>query len=156
MKVGRSGKSFMRNGAIVAACVLAASPALAMQKLGERTMPPEQILAQMGLGVSDEELARAVADASRHPLGTAANPVRVGGPEGERGYIARLRCADGTRPKIGTRGSAGVGAFGTIVDIYPLDCGDASPGRFDLVMDMYHDEHAEDRAPSGFTIGPRP
>lgn len=134
---------------------LGAAPAVAMQKPGDRTIPPEEILAQMGLGVSDEELARAVAEASAHPLGTAANPVRVGGPHGERAYIARLRCADGTRPKVGTRGSAGTGAFGTIVDIYPLDCGAAAPGRFQLVMDMYHDEHDEDRAPAGFAIDPR-
>ncbi len=135
---------------------LIVSPASAMQKLGERTAPPEEILAQMGLGVSDEELVRAVAAASAHPLGTAANPVRVGGPDGERAYIKRLRCADGARPRVGTRGSAGTGAFGTIVDVYPLDCGTAVPGRFDLVMDMYHEEHDEGRAPAGFGIDPRP
>jgi hypothetical protein len=29
-----------------------------------------------------------------------------------------------------------------------------SPGRFDLVMDMYHDGHDENRAPAGFGIDP--
>lgn len=139
----------------LAAALILAAPASAMQKPGERTIPPEEILKQMGLGVSDEELARAVAAASVHPLGSSENPVRVGGPEGERAYIARLRCADGSRPRIGQRGSAGVGAFGTIVDSYPLDCGEAAPGKIDLIMDMYHSEHREDRAPAGFTIVPR-
>ncbi len=128
--------------------------AAAEKKVGERTASPEQILSMLGNGVSDEELDQAVAEASAHPLGTARNPVRVGGPQGERAYIARLRCVDGSRPKVGQRGSAGVGAFGTIVDVYPLDCGGAAPGRFDLVMDMYHEEHKEQRAPAGFTIDP--
>lgn len=122
--------------------------------IGERTIPPEQILSQMGLGVSDEVLAEAVAEAAAHPLGTIKNPVRVGGPQGERAYIARLRCGDGSKPKVGNRHSAGVGAFGTIVDVYPLDCGAAAPGRLELVMDMYHEEHVETGAPTGFTIDP--
>jgi hypothetical protein len=132
-----------------------ASAAWAGDKVGARTISPEDLLAQMGLGVSDAELERAVAAAAAHPLGTAANPVRVGGPEGERAYVARLRCADGSRPKIGRRGNGGVGAFGTIVDLYPLDCGAGAPGKADLIMDMYHAEHREDRAPAGFRIDPR-
>ena len=132
----------------------ASGAAAAEDKIGERTATPEQILSMLGNVVSDEALDQAVAEAAAHPLGTARNPVRVGGPQGERAYIARLRCADGSRPKIGQRGSAGVGAFGTIVDVYPLDCGAAAPGRFDLVMDMYHEEHKEQRAPAGFTIDP--
>ena len=131
-----------------------AAAAAAEKKVGERTASPEQILSMLGSGVSDEELDQAVAEAAALPLGTAKNPVRVGGPQGERAYIARLRCADGSRPRVGQRGSAGVGAFGTIVDVYPVDCGAAAPGRFDLVMDMYHEEHKEQRAPAGFAIDP--
>jgi hypothetical protein len=131
-----------------------AAPAIAQSEIGERTASPDQVLGMLGQGVSDEELNNAIAEAAAHPLGTAKNPVRVGGPEGERGYIARLRCADGTRPRVGQRGSAGVGAFGSIVDLYPLDCGAAAPGKFGLVMDMYHEEHKEQRAPAGFTIDP--
>lgn len=138
---------------IVVAGMLVASSASA-QKLGERTATPEQILEQLGMGVSDAELERAVNAASAHPLGTADNPVRVGGPEGQRAYMARLRCADGTSPRVSLRQSAGVGAFGTIVDAYTLDCGEAEPGSFRLVMDMYHDGYREDRAPTGFAILP--
>jgi hypothetical protein len=131
----------------------AAVPAAAQEKkVGARTAPPEELLRELGFGVSDAELERAVAAAAAHPLGTAQNPVRVGGPAGERAYVARLRCADGSRPKVGQRSSAGIGAFGTIVDLYPLDCGAAAPGRFELVMDMYHAEHREDRAPAGFIL----
>lgn len=140
--------------AAIIAASLCAGPAFAVQKLGERTATPDQILAELGDGVSDEELARAVAAASAFPLGSAENPVRVGGPEGERSYIARLSCADGKRPKVGARAAAGVGAFGSIVGAYPLDCGAASPGKFRLVMDMYHEEHREAQAPAGFRIDP--
>lgn len=137
---------------LAASAALLVSPAHAAQKLGERTATPERILEQMGLGVSDAELERAVAAAAAHPLGSLENPVRVGGPQGQRAYMARLRCSNGERPAIGPRKPAGIGAFGTIVDLYPLDCGAAAPGGFGLVMDMYHDGHRESRAPAGFTI----
>jgi len=140
---------------IVFAIVLTLAAPVSAQKVGERTTPPEVLLAELGLGVSDAELARAVAAADAHPLGSKENPVRVGGPDGERSYISRLRCADGQRPAIGTRNSHGTGAFGTIVDIYPLDCGAAAPGKAELVMDMYHAEHDETRAAAGFTLSPR-
>ena len=141
--------------ALAAAALLAAAPAAAQPKPGDRTFSPEQMLREFGLGPEQDDLREAIAAAAAHPLGTMQNPVRVGGPDGERAYIARLRCADGTPPQVGQRANAGVGAFGTIVDVYPLDCGSAAPGRFDLVMDMYHEEHREEAAPPGFTIVPR-
>jgi error-prone DNA polymerase len=81
-----------------------------------------------------------------------ANPIRVGGPEGERAYLARLRCSDGRAPGIGPRASAGVGAYGSVVDSYSLDCGAAAPGKVSLVLDKYHADHAEQNAPVGFQI----
>lgn len=139
---------------LLAAALLAAAPAFAEPKPGDRTMSPEQMLREFGLAADQDDLREAIAAAAAHPLGTAENPVRVGGPEGERAYIARLRCADGSAPAVGQRANAGVGAFGTIVDVYPLDCGAAAPGRFALVMDMYHEEHREERAPAGFALAP--
>jgi hypothetical protein len=136
------------------AFALLAAPAAAQPKPGDRTISPEQLLRELGLGPDQDDLSEALAAAAAHPLGTAQNPVRVGGPEGERAYIARLRCADGSRPEVGQRSSGGVGAFGTIVNLYRLDCGRAAPGRFDLVMDMYHEEHRETAAPAGFTLVP--
>jgi hypothetical protein len=138
--------------ALAAAALLVSAPAAAQPKPGDRTVSPEQMLRDFGLGPDQDDLREALAAASAHPLGTMENPVRVGGPEGERAYIARLRCADGTPPQVGQRANAGVGAFGTIVDVYPLDCGASAPGRFELVMDMYHEEHRETRAPAGFTL----
>ena len=144
----------MRPLPLILAAALVAAPAAA-QELGERTRSPESMLAELGLAPEADDLAAAIAAANAHPLGSAENPIRVGGPDGERAYLARLRCADGSAPRIGQRGSGGVGAFGTIVDAYPLDCGAAAPGQATLVMDMYHSEHREDRAPPGFTILPR-
>ena len=142
----------MSVSALLAATLLL-SAQQTMPPIGQRTAAPERILQGLAAGASEEEAAIAAAQA--HPLGTRENPVRVGGPEGEHAYIARLRCADGNAPRVGQRGSIGVGAFGSIVDAYPLDCGSAAPGHVTLIMDMYHEEHREDRAPAGFTILPR-
>ena len=144
----------MRCLCLLPFALLAAAPAVA-QKPGDRTTSPRSLLESMGLAPEQDDIRAAVEAAAAHPLGSLKNPVRVGGPAGERAYIARLRCADGSAPKVGERASAGVGAFGTIVDLFPLDCGAAAPGRTELVMDMYHEEHREDSAPPGFTILPR-
>lgn len=117
-------------------------------------LPAAPALAQYGFGPPADEVARLVERARDLPLGTAQNPVRVDGPPGEHAYIARLRCSNGVAPRVGQRHNDGVGAFGTIVDVWPLDCGDAAPGRFDIVMDMYHPTHNETRAPEGFTLVP--
>jgi hypothetical protein len=135
---------------IAIAATFAVSEASAQPKPGDRTTSPEQMLAEMGGADSDYE--QAVAEASKHPLGTIANPVRVGGPDGERAYLARLRCAGGARPNVGPRRSGGIGAFGSIVALFPLDCGASAPGRYDLIVDMYHEEHREPSAPPGFAI----
>ena len=145
----------MRHLFLLSLALAAAAPAFAQVKPGDRTISPRELLADLGLAPEPDDIAEAVAAAARHPLGSIRNPVRVGGPSGERAYIDRLRCSNGERPKVGERGSAGVGAFGTIVDVYPLDCGAAAPGRFELIMDMYHEEHCEEAAPPGFTILPR-
>ena len=130
--------------------VLAASPVSA-QRLGARTTSPESMIAQMDRGSPQDELRALVAAADAHPLGTIENPIRVGGPDGERAYLARLRCSDGQAPQIGARSEAGVGAFGSIVGAFAVNCGNA---RSRLVFDMYHEEHVETRAPTGFTLLP--
>lgn len=143
----------MSLAALIAAA-LAASTQTASPPLGQRTTAPQQMLQGLAAGLSEEEAI--IAAAQSRPLGTMDNPVRVGGPEGEQAYLARLRCGDGSAPRIGQPESMGPGAFGSLVDGYALDCGSAAPGRFTVVMDKYHDEHREDRAPAGFTILPRP
>jgi hypothetical protein len=136
--------------ALLAAALLAA-PAAA-QKLGARTATPQQVLGEMAPADPEAEAEQIAATAASHPLGTLENPVRVGGPQGARGYIARLRCADGSRPRIGTRVPGGVGAYGTVTERYPLDCGAAAPGRVAVAFDLYHEEHVERLPPAGFSI----
>lgn len=137
--------------------LLAATPAFAQPaqppqgQLGARTRSPDQLIGAMGQTSPEEEMRQLVAAADAHPLGTTENPVRVGGPEGERAYLGRLRCPDGQAPRIGARREAGVGAFGSVVAGYELGCA-AGAGR--VVFDMYHAEHVETRAPAGFTLRP--
>jgi hypothetical protein len=115
------------------AAALAAAPAAA-QKLGERTATPQQVLGEMAPADPAAEAEQIAAAAAAHPLGTLENPVRVGGPQGARAYIARLRCVDGSRPQVGPRSTGGVGAYGTVTERYPLDCGAAAPGRVTLAF----------------------
>ena len=115
----------------------------------EESPAPVDLLAGIAFDASDDE---AVAAASAHPLGSLANPVRVGGPEGERAYMARLRCADGSAPRIGAQSAAGIGGFGPVTQAYALDCGAAAPGKIQLVLDRHPDEHREQQAPPGFAL----
>jgi hypothetical protein len=132
-----------------------AGPAAAADDLGKRTAPPERLFSGIGDGTSDAALEAAFAAAAAFPLGSLQNPVRVGGPEGELAYVARLRCADGKPPKLGAKRPGGIGAYGSVVEAFPIDCGAAAPGRVDLMMDMYFEEHSETRAPPGFTLATR-
>ncbi|HEX8262785.1 MAG TPA: hypothetical protein VF547_07920 [Allosphingosinicella sp.] len=136
---------------ILLLAALAAAPAAA-QKLGARTATPQQVLGDMAPADPMAEAERIAAAAAAHPLGSVANPVRVGGPQGARAYIARLRCADGTRPQVGARSTGAVGAYGTLTERYPLDCGAAAPGRVILAFDFYHEEHVETRPAPGFVL----
>jgi len=140
----------MRILAILTAFSFLAAPALA-QRLGERTTSPESMAAGMSRATPEEEMRELVAAADAHPLGTLENPVRVGGPEGERAYLSHLRCADGSALRIGARSEAGVGAFGTVTAAYEITCGDIEAR---IVFDMYHEEHRELRAPPGFVHAP--
>jgi hypothetical protein len=138
-------------GAFLAASALAAS-ASGQAPLGKRTEPPAQAMAGIGQGLSDAELDAEIAAAAAFPLGSLKNPIRVGGPDGARVYLGRLRCADGTLPRVGASRPAGIGAYGTLVDAYPVDCGAVAPGRAELVFDLYQEDRPETRAPTGFTL----
>jgi hypothetical protein len=136
--------------------LLLATPAAAgADDLGKRTAPPETLMAGIGSGVSDAALQAEIEAAAAFPLGSLRNPVRVGGPEGRNAYVARLRCADGRPPHATPAVPGGTGGFGTVTELIALDCAAAAPGRFDLFLDLYHEEHVEDRAPAGFTLAPR-
>lgn len=140
----------MRFLPLAALLCLTASPALA-QELGARTTSPDAMVAQMNQASPEEEMRALIAAADAHPLGTAENPVRVGGPEGEHAYLGHLRCPDGAAPRVGARREAGIGAFGSVVAAYQVSC---AAGAVGIVFDMYHEEHVETRAPAGFTYAP--
>lgn len=136
---------------IAAGLAVAQTPA---PQIGQRTDSADRFAAGLGFDPNAGE-DPAIAAAAAFPLGSSDNPVRVGGPEGERAYLARLRCADGSPPRTGPRTDRGVGAFGSIVSGYALECGGSAPVSTMLILDMYHAEHREDRAPPGLTILPR-
>ena len=137
---------FLALAAIAMAAAASAKPPR------EESPAPRDILALVGSGNSDEELQRSIAAAAAHPLGSSENPIRTAGPEGTRAYIARLRCGDGSAPRVGAQREGGVGGYGSVLALYPIDCGAAAPGKVDLRVDIYHEENAETRAPAGFRI----
>jgi hypothetical protein len=118
----------------------------------EESPAPRDVLADVGAGNTDEALQQAIAQANSHPLGTAANPIRVAGPEGALAYVSRLTCGNGSSAKVGASREGGVGTYGSVVRLYSVDCGPAAPGRVDLLVDIYHEENVETRAPAGFTL----
>jgi hypothetical protein len=136
---------------LIVAAALAATPVSA-QKLGQRTAPPEQSMAGIGGGSSEAEVARELAAAAAFPAGSLQNPIRVAGPDGERNWLARLRCADGSIPRIGAQRPGGTGAFGNVVDLAPVDCGTAAPGRADIFIDVYQEDYVQEAAPAGFRL----
>ena len=77
---------------ILLAAALTASAAIAQKPPREESPAPRELLEGIGSGNSDAAIEQAIAAAGAHPLGTVENPIRVGGPEGERTYLARLRC----------------------------------------------------------------
>ena len=105
-----------------------------------------------GGGLKGNKLAKAIAKAAANPLGSNENPVRADGPTGQRAYLSKLRCADGTAPAFQRRGNVGPGIYGYIVDAYEVNCGAAETV---VHMDMYH-RHAETVAVPGFTMAVEP
>ncbi len=85
-------------------------------------------------------------------LGTLEEPVKADMPRGQRAYLERLRCSDGSAPSYQRTGNLGPGKDGHIIDNYEVDCGAAEPGKTNIIMDMYHRRHREKRAVHGFTI----
>ncbi len=142
----------MRSLVLPLAAALTASAASAQQPPRVESPAPRELVEAIGSGNSDAAIQQAIAAANAHPLGTLGNPIRVGGPEGERAYLARLRCSDGRAPGIGAKAAAGIGTYGSVVDAYPLDCGAAAPGKVSLILDKYHEGNEEQRAPAGFQI----
>jgi hypothetical protein len=92
--------------------------------------------------------------AALSPLGSRDNPVRANMPDGQRAYLARLRCGDGAPPAFERMGSYGPGPFGSIIDGYRVTCAVAELKVREVFMDMYHPGHIEPAAVPGFAIVP--
>jgi hypothetical protein len=102
--------------------------------------------------LADDDLASRIEAARAHPLGSFENPVRASGPEGQREYLRRLRCTNGRIPQFERIGNFGRGVFGSVVDGYSVDCGEAGPGEAEVFMDMYHNGYRETDPVPGFAI----
>ena len=119
----------------------------------EEELPPGSPEALMeALGGGKPRAQPNLAELDKHPHGSRENPVRVGGPGGQRAYLARLRCEDGRYPEFERAGSVGVGPWGYIMDAYSVNC--ASGQKAMVFMVMYHSRHREERTVPGFTIEP--
>ena len=139
--------------------LIAAAPALAQAALPPTMAPPSattpgkpiSLYDLMGVkppGLRGAELEAAVVAAAPFALGSSQNPVRTRGIDGQRAYLARLRCPDRKRPKVLGRGLGPPSPFGGVGDSYGVTCAGA---RHQIEMDMYHD-HVEPRPVPGFTI----
>ena len=111
-------------------------------------------LMAMMFGVGPERSAQIASGLTGKPLGSEANPIRADMPPGQRSYLNRLRCANGSAPTHSRIGSMGIGPYGSVVDGYEVLCTGSSPARSVLILDMYHPGHVEGAAPPGFTITP--
>jgi hypothetical protein len=134
----------------IASCVLLAGCAATS---GSQTSSDDEMLDKMMKGEAPRSTLSAAeqAEVTKHPLGSERNPVLAEGPPGERAYILRLRCPEGSPPSYERLGSASVlSPYGSVMDMYELAC-DAPPART-IFIDMYHPGHVEARAVPGFVI----
>lgn len=132
--------------------LLSAAPLAAQDSEGDKATAMLQRMLSGRSELEGEALEKAIALAETHPLGSQENPVRVGGPAGQRGYLARLRCANLKQPVFKRIGSMGLSPYGNIVDGYALKCEGSEPAERTIYMDMYHPGHVEDRAVEGYGI----
>lgn len=91
--------------------------------------------------------------ANAEPLGSRANPIRCDMPSGERAYLNRLRCKDGSTPTFSRVGSYGAGPDGHVLDGYKVICSDGAETM--IYLDMYHPGHVEREPVPGFTLSER-
>jgi hypothetical protein len=146
-----------RSAVAFASALLMVSPTYAQSNSDAKPAPEARtsVLDRMLAGRSEiegEELAKKVEEASAHALGSERNPVRASMPSGQRAYLARLRCADGSKPDFARQGSFGVGVYGNIIDAYEVRCDGSEPASSRIFMDMYHRGYVEKAAVAGFTI----
>lgn len=143
----------MLRNCFISFCILALGACAATPDAADDDLSSLALLLG-GSGLTAKEVEEIAAKAAAYPLGSKENPVRVASPVGERAYLQRLRCENGSAPVFQRAGSAGVGIYGFIVDIYVVECVNSVPLRSEIWMDMYHGDHVETSAPPGFNIKP--
>lgn len=135
--------SFVKLAFVVAAAAISA-PAAADSALS-RMLKGES-------AIQGKKLEKALKKAEKYPLGSNENPVRAHMPPGQRAYLKRLRCEDGTPLQFRRQGNVGPGPYQNIVDKYQVRCGtDDSTAAF-IYMDMYHKGYVEQRPVPGYSI----
>lgn len=93
---------------------------------------------QTGGRDSSTDIDKVARDASKYDLGSEENPVRTSGVAGQHMYLKDLRCADGKAPSYRRLGNGGPGVYGSIVDIYNVECAGSEPAESVIWMDLYH------------------
>lgn len=136
---------------LLAAALVVTGCASESQPKNEVTSLAEALGAELPRMPVGRELEGMVQAASRHPLGSAENPIRVGSISEQRDYLSRLRCANGLPPRW-RRIGPGPMTFGRISDAYAVECAGGAPTVSTLYLDAYHQGHRERAAPSGFTL----
>lgn len=134
---------------LLAAAALAGCTTTAAKQDAELETAVSRMLAGQS-ATQGADLDAALAAADQHPLGSEGNPVRASMPVGQRAYLDRLRCGDGSAPAYFRAGNLGPGVFGNIVDSYQVTCPGGQAKQ--VVMDMYHQGYVESRPVPGFTI----
>jgi len=122
------------------------------EKTDNETVSLAGLFGLMGPSMSKEEKQVAIEKASDFPLGTKQNPIRTQGPAGQREYLSRLVCEDLRMPYFERAGNVGPGPYGSIVDLYIVECRDSQPEKAEIFMDMYFPGHVEAQAVDGFEI----
>jgi hypothetical protein len=84
-------------------------------------------------------------------LGSSSNPVKAGGPFGQRDFLRRLVCPNGDTPSFERSGSYGPGPDRHMIDGYDVVCAGDGIRAF-IFMDMYHPEHRERSALPPFEV----
>lgn len=121
------------------------------EKVSADSEPTDAELAQVLMLLGQPQKVDA-SKADKFPLGSKENPVRVGGPEGQRNYLSRLVCDNNEQVSAYDRlGSSDIGPFGGVMDIYEVIC-DTDKGvvKHEVFLDMYHHDYVETRPAAGF------
>jgi len=131
--------------------MIAAALAAGVTAPAYATSPLEKMLAGES-ALQGEQLEKAIEAASVHPFGSKLNPVRAHQANGQRAYLARLRCDDGTALQFRRRGNVGRGPYMNIVDRYQVRCGKDNATLNEIYMDLYHKGYVENASVPGYSI----